>query len=105
MVPSSRMSSPQSSSLRRLTQVSKRSSHRFSQTTCTKKEKPTIIACSDKDYTRVTFWPDLSKFGMEKLDDDIVALMKKRAYDIAGSTTKKVKVVLNGKKLPVGSFQ
>ena len=38
------------------------------------------------DMTKVTFYPDLEKFGMEKLDDDIVALLKKRAYDMAGLT-------------------
>lgn len=53
-----------------------------------------------EDYTCVTFQPDLSKFKMTILDKDIVALMSRRAYDIAGST-KDVKVFLNGKRLPV----
>uniref|UniRef100_A0A8C7PH93 DNA topoisomerase 2 n=1 Tax=Oncorhynchus mykiss TaxID=8022 RepID=A0A8C7PH93_ONCMY len=56
------------------------------------------------DFTCVTFQPDLSKFKMEKLDKDIVALLTKRAYDIAGSC-KGVKVMLNGKKLPVTGFR
>lgn len=55
---------------------------------------------SGEDYTCVTFQPDLSKFKMQSLDKDIVALMVRRAYDIAGST-KDVKVFLNGNKLPV----
>uniref|UniRef100_A0A8C7VH52 DNA topoisomerase 2 n=1 Tax=Oncorhynchus mykiss TaxID=8022 RepID=A0A8C7VH52_ONCMY len=55
------------------------------------------------DFTCVTFQPDLSKFKMEKLDKDIVALLTKRAYDIAGSC-KGVKVMLNGKKLPVNGL-
>lgn len=53
-----------------------------------------------EDYTCVTFQPDLSKFKMTILDKDIVALMSRRAYDIAGST-KDVKVFLNGQRLPV----
>lgn len=53
-----------------------------------------------EDYTCVTFQPDLSKFKMKSLDKDIVALMSRRAYDIAGST-KDVKVFLNGQRLPV----
>ncbi len=53
-----------------------------------------------EDYTCVTFQPDLAKFKMEKLDKDIVALLTRRAYDVAGSC-KGVKVMLNGKKLPV----
>ena len=32
----------------------------------------------DDDFTRVTFFPDLEKFGMEKLDGDILSLMRKR---------------------------
>ncbi|NXW70734.1 TOP2A topoisomerase, partial [Hirundo rustica] len=56
------------------------------------------------DYTCVTFQPDLSKFKMTVLDKDIVALMSRRAYDIAGST-KDVKVFLNGQRLPVKGFR
>ena len=55
---------------------------------------------SGEDYTCITFHPDLSKFKMQSLDKDIVALMVRRAYDIAGST-KDVKVYLNGNRLPV----
>lgn len=58
---------------------------------------------SGEDYTCITFHPDLSKFKMQSLDKDIVALMVRRAYDIAGST-KDVKVFLNGNKLPVSTF-
>ncbi|XP_015351248.1 DNA topoisomerase 2-alpha isoform X1 [Marmota marmota marmota] len=57
-----------------------------------------------EDYTCITFQPDLSKFKMQSLDKDIVALMVRRAYDIAGST-KDVKVFLNGIKLPVKGFR
>ncbi|KRY36227.1 putative DNA topoisomerase 2 [Trichinella spiralis] len=67
-------------------------------------EKPVISDCVDQDFTCVRFIPDLDKFGMEKLDDDIVALMCRRAYDIAGST-KGVKVFLNGKRIPVLGFK
>ncbi|XP_037664642.1 DNA topoisomerase 2-alpha [Choloepus didactylus] len=57
-----------------------------------------------EDYTCITFQPDLSKFKMQSLDKDIVALMVRRAYDIAGST-KDVKVFLNGNKLPIKGFR
>uniref|UniRef100_A0A7M4E424 DNA topoisomerase 2 n=1 Tax=Crocodylus porosus TaxID=8502 RepID=A0A7M4E424_CROPO len=57
-----------------------------------------------EDYTCITFQPDLSKFKMTSLDKDIVALMSRRAYDIAGST-KEIKVFLNGKRLPVKGFR
>ena len=59
-----------------------------------------IVPSKGEDYTCITFYPDLSKFKMEKLDKDIVDLFTRRAYDIAAST-RGVKVYLNGKKLPV----
>lgn len=66
----------------------------------TKTSEPKIKFFDGEDFTSVTFQPDLAKFKMEKLDKDIVALLTRRAYDIAGSC-KGVKVTLNGKKLPV----
>ncbi|XP_058818092.1 DNA topoisomerase 2 [Topomyia yanbarensis] len=59
---------------------------------------------SGDDYTKITFSPDLKKFKMEKLDDDIVGLMSRRAFDVAAST-RGVSVFLNGKKLPVKTFK
>ncbi|XP_054753915.2 DNA topoisomerase 2-alpha-like [Lytechinus pictus] len=52
------------------------------------------------DYTEISFSPDLEKFKMSCLDRDTIALLTRRAYDIAGCL-KGVKVFLNGKKLPV----
>lgn len=56
------------------------------------------------DFTCITFQPDLAKFKMQALDRDTVALLTRRAYDIAGAT-KGVKVILNGKRLPVNGFR
>ncbi|XP_030076913.1 DNA topoisomerase 2-alpha [Microcaecilia unicolor] len=56
------------------------------------------------DYTCITFQPDLTKFKMQTLDKDIIALMSRRAYDVAGSS-QGVKVFLNGKRLPVNGFR
>lgn len=57
-----------------------------------------------EDYTKITFSPDLSKFKMEKLDNDIVGLLSRRAYDVAAST-RGVTVFLNGQKVPIKSFK
>ncbi|XP_070707709.1 DNA topoisomerase 2-alpha [Pempheris klunzingeri] len=56
------------------------------------------------EYTCITFRPDLAKFKMSTLDKDTVALMTRRAYDIAGSS-KGVCVFFNGKKLPITGFR
>lgn len=73
------------------------------QNNMTKTSDPKIKFFDGDDFTCVTFQPDLEKFKMEKLDKDIVALLTRRAYDVAGSC-KGVKVMLNGKKLPVSLF-
>ncbi|MFH4983849.1 hypothetical protein AB6A40_010558, partial [Gnathostoma spinigerum] len=70
----------------------------------TKDKEPFIAKSKGEDFTRVTFRPDLAKFKMTELDDDIIALMSRRAYDVAG-VTKGVKVYLNGKQLPVQGFK
>ncbi|XP_035768053.1 DNA topoisomerase 2-alpha [Neolamprologus brichardi] len=57
-----------------------------------------------EEYTCITFRPDLAKFKMSILDKDTVALMTRRAYDIAGSA-KGVRVFFNSKKLPVTGFR
>ncbi|XP_003222506.3 DNA topoisomerase 2-alpha [Anolis carolinensis] len=57
-----------------------------------------------EDFTCITFQPDLAKFKMTTLDKDIVALMSRRAYDIAGASNG-VTVFLNGNKLPVRGFR
>ena len=41
---------------------------------------------------------------MTNLDDDIVALMTKRVYDLAGVTEAKVRVKLNGKNIDCKNF-
>ena len=60
----------------------------------------TIKAFEGEEFTCITFQPDLAKFKMSTLDKDTVALMTRRAYDIAGAS-KGIRVILNGKKLPV----
>jgi DNA topoisomerase-2 len=50
-----------------------------------------------------TFSPVQPKFNMERLDEDTVALLSRRAYDVAASS-KGVKVMLNGKRIPVKVF-
>lgn len=69
------------------------------------KSEPVITKCKENEnWTKVTFKPDLSKFKMTHLEDDVVALMKKRVIDMAGCLGKTVKVELNGRRVPVKSF-
>eukprot|EP00913_Durusdinium_trenchii_P012831 g12047.t1 len=90
--------------------------------------KPSITANKSEDFTQVTFYPDFSRFGMRALEEDrlvsppslwpstftssstdpredIVALMRRRAFDVAASTRQRCKVILDGKLLEVSCFQ
>ncbi|XP_075683303.1 DNA topoisomerase 2-beta isoform X2 [Rhinoderma darwinii] len=81
--------------------------HSFKQTWMNNMQKatePKIKHFDGDDYTCITFQPDLDKFKMENLDKDTVALLTRRAYDVAGSC-KGVRVMLNGKKIPVNGFR
>lgn len=60
-------------------------------------------ASKGDDYTKVTFKPDFARFGMEGIDDDFEALVKRRVYDLAG--TAGVAVKLNGTRIPIRSFR
>ena len=57
-----------------------------------------------EDYTQITFRPDFRKFGMDKMDDDFEALVKRRVYDMAGTCTG-VKVYLNGDRIKISKFK
>ncbi|VDL96499.1 unnamed protein product [Schistocephalus solidus] len=70
----------------------------------TKTSEPRITASAGEDFTCISFYPDLARFGMTELEADTVALFERRAYDIAAST-RGVKVILNGVRVPIKNFK
>ncbi|XP_077547658.1 DNA topoisomerase 2-alpha-like [Haemaphysalis longicornis] len=56
------------------------------------------------DFTEVTFEPDLGKFHLKEMDRDFVALLHRRAFDLAGCL-EGVTVYFNEKELPVSNFK
>lgn len=70
-----------------------------------RRSSPSISAASGADFTKISFRPDFKRFdGMERLDDDIFALMAKRVIDVAGCNSK-LNVYLNGAKVDIRSFK
>ena len=72
------------------------------------KEAPVLSKYSGSDYTCVTFYPDLARFNMTHLDNDIISLLSKRVHDVAGTNTAsgaKLNVFLNGGKIDVRNFE
>lgn len=70
------------------------------------KDEPIITDTKkdDEPYTKITYYPDFARFGMKGLTNDVVALFKKRAYDISACTDKKVKVYLNDELIKTKKF-
>lgn len=64
-------------------------------------------ASDDQNFTCVSFVPDLKRFGLQgglASHPDILALLRKRVYDLAGILVK-VRVKLNGKVIKINSFK
>jgi DNA topoisomerase-2 len=69
---------------------------------------PKITKYTGKPYTTVVFKPDYKRLHMDGLTSDMLALLKKRVYDIGAvtdQTVKKVKINYNGQLVPVKNFQ
>jgi len=67
--------------------------------------KPSITKCKNKPYTKITFKPDYKRLGITNLSADLIALLKKRTYDVSAVTDKSLKVKYNGELVPVKNFQ
>jgi DNA topoisomerase-2 len=70
--------------------------------------KITTVSKTTKPYTRISFRPDYRRLGIHGLTEDMLALLKKRVYDIGAVTdhsVKKIRVVYNGETIPVKNFQ
>lgn len=62
------------------------------------------VGKSTKNHTEITFFPDLEKFGMSKIDEDHILAIEKRIYDIAGCNPS-LKIYLNGSIIDIKSFE
>jgi DNA topoisomerase-2 len=71
-------------------------------------DAPVVTKSKSKPYTKVSFIPDYARLGIPGLDADMLALLKKRVYDIGAVTdhsVKKIKIDYNGQTIPVKNFQ
>ena len=66
--------------------------------------KPNLRKFSGKPFTEISWDVDFNRFGIEKYSEDMLALMYRRIYDIAGITDKSVNVYLNDEKIKIKSF-
>jgi DNA topoisomerase-2 len=63
-------------------------------------------ASKAKPYTKITFKPDYKRLGIQEgLSQDLIALLKKRVYDISAITDKTIKVKYNSSIIPIKNFE
>ena len=62
-------------------------------------------ASKAKPYTKITFKPDYQRLGINGLTPDMIALLKKRVYDISAVTDKTIKVKYNSVVIPTKNFE
>ena len=72
------------------------------------REEPVIRNSKSKEFTKIEFSPDLQRFHMDSMSQDVYQLLCRRVYDIAACSTmysgKKLQVFLNGEKIGLKGF-
>ena len=82
------------------------SKHRFTMVwkeNMSKNSDPKIDKTS-QHYTRITYKPDLKRFGMKGIDNDTFKIIEKRVYEIAGCNAN-LTIYFNGKRIIMNSFK
>ena len=62
------------------------------------------IKPAKRGFTRITFFPDLKRFGMGSIDDDTLRVLQKRAVDIA-ATNPKLSITFNDETYHFKTFE
>lgn len=68
-------------------------------------DKPSIKTSAKAPYTKISFVPDYTRFGMKGLTDDMYNLFKKRAIDACAASDPTVSVYFNDTKLGIKNFE
>lgn len=69
-----------------------------------RKPAKVVPAEGAKGYTKITYSPDFEKLGMQKLDDDNMAMLLARVYEVAATNTH-LKVYFNGTRVMTRTFK
>lgn len=68
-------------------------------------DSPKITKCKKKPYTKIVFKPDFARMKIAGFTPEMLALFKKRVYDISAVTAKNIKVKYNSTLVPCKTFQ
>lgn len=69
-----------------------------------KKASSASVVKSTLHFTKITYIPDLERFGMTTITDDDIKLIEKRIYEIAGCNPK-LNMYFQGKRIQLKSFK
>jgi len=67
-------------------------------------DQPKITKCKNKPYTRITFKPDYARLGIPGLTPHMIALFRRRVYDVAALTGRGIRVKCDSSPVPVRTF-
>ena len=68
-------------------------------------DKAKVTKFTGKPYTKISFKPDYKRLGLTNLTPGMKSLLKRRVYDLAAVTDKKIKIKYNSSIIPVKHFQ
>jgi len=65
---------------------------------------PVIKNSKKEPYTKISWITDFQRFGIQNYSTDMISLMIRRVYDIAGITDRSISVYYNNDKIKIKSF-
>ena len=85
--------------------VNKKAYKQVFKNSLSEKSKPKVTTYNKSTgYVKISFLPDYKYFKYSGMTDDLTYLIRKRTYDIAGCSSKNIKVYLNKEKLSIRDF-
>ena len=69
-----------------------------------KKHTPAEISRTSSHFTKITYSPDLKRFGMDKIGDGDLKVIEKRVYELAGCNPN-LSICFQGRRVAIRSFQ
>lgn len=69
-----------------------------------KKHTPVEISRTSSHFTKITYSPDLKRFGMDKIGDGDLKVIEKRVYELAGCNPE-LNICFQGRRVAIRSFQ
>lgn len=69
-----------------------------------KKHTQAEVSRSSSHFTKIIFTPELKRFGMDSISDDMLKVIEKRVYELAGCNPS-LNIYFQGRKIMINSFQ